>query len=283
MWINYWARNLGVPALAAALMTGFCPAASAGSGGKAATAAPIPDQEKKVYTNDDIAAWHDGARQQAEVSTFSNPAQQSLTASAVVTVIPRNPEEDPLWYARQTVALEDQASALDARIAELQDFRTTGAGVTTGLNIYAPCQGVGTDNLIAELIEQRQVITAQISALQDTARQNDVPPETFVNASAIVAAAAGRVRLTPAGERARLRARLDRLTDDLAQVNGVVSGMEHDMAAQQMTLLKYNGDGGNMTTNLLQDLDGQAKGLRTQISDVSDAAYRAGIPASQLP
>lgn len=273
----------GVTILCAALLAGFSPVASAGGNGKDGATPAKPDREKKIYTNDDIAAWHARAPQQPAVSTFTVPSSEISPVVIRLSPAPYDPERDPLWYARQDVALQDQAAGLDAQIAQLRNFRATATGMTTGLDIYAPCQGVGTDNLIAELVAQRDAISAQISDLEDTARRNDIAPGTFVEAPAIVAAAAGRVKLTPAGERALLTARLDRLTDDLAQVNGVVQGMEQGQAAQRMTLLKYNGDGGNMTTNLLQDLDGQANELRAQIAVVSDEAYRAGVPAKLLP
>lgn len=283
MWKKRTVRISGALILCAALVAGVSPRASAGGAGKDATTPPKPDREKKIYTNDDIAAWHTGAPQPAAVSTFTVPTREISPMVIRLSPAPYDAERDPLAYARQAVALEDQAASLDAQIAQLRNYRATGSGVTIGLNIYAPCVGVGTDNLIAELVQQRQAISAQISDLEDTARRNDIPPGTFVNAPALVAAAASRVKLTPAGERALLTARLDRLTDDLAQVTGVVQGMEQDQAAQRMTLLKYNGDGGNMTTNLLQDLNGQAHDLRTQIAAVADDAYRAGVPAKSLP
>jgi hypothetical protein len=283
MWKKRTVRISGALIICAALVAGVAPRASAGGADKDGTTPPKPDREKKVYTNDDIAAWHAGAPQQSAVTTFTAPTQQISPAVMRTSPVPYDAKRDPLAYARQAVALEDQAASLDAQIAQLRNFRATGSGVTTGLSIYAPCQGVGTDNLIAELVEQRNAISAQISDLEDAARQNDIPPGTFVNAPTLVAEANSRVKLTPAGERARLTARLDRLSDDLAQVTGVVQGMEQDQAAQRMTLLKYNGDGGNMTTNLLQDLDGQAKDLRTQIAAVAEDASRAGVPASMLP
>jgi hypothetical protein len=283
MWKKRTVRISGALLLCAALMAGISLRASAGGAGKDGTTPPKPDREKKVYTNDDIAAWHAGAPQQPGVTTFRAAPPEISPLVVRISPVPYDPERDPLVYARQAVALEDQAANLDAQIAQLRNFRATGSGVTTGLSIYAPCQGVGTDNLIAELVEQRNAISAQISDLEDTARQNDIPPGTFVNAPALVAEANSRVKLTPAGERARLTARLDRLSDELAQVTRVVQGMEQDQASQRMTLLKYNGDGGNMTTNLLQDLNGDANDIRAQIATVSDEASRAGVPASKLP
>ena len=283
MWKKEIVRISGALILCSALLAGVSPRASAGGAGKDATTPPKPDREKKVYTNDDIAAWHAGAPQEPGLTTFSVPTQEISPGMIRTSPAPYDPERDPLWYARQEVALQDQAASLDAQIAQLRNFRATASGVTTGLSIYAPCQGVGTDNLIAELVEQRNAISAQISDLEDTARQNDIPPGTFVNAPTLVAEANSRVKLTPAGERALLNARLDRLSDDLSQVTGVVQGMEQDQAAQRMTLLKYNGDGGNMTTNLLQDLDGQAHDLRTQIAAVAEDASRAGVSPSKLP
>ena len=278
-----WARISGVAIFGAALIAGYSPCASASGAGNDGATPPKPDREKKVYTNDDISAWHSGAPQQPSVTTFTAPAPAESSVVIRLAPAPYDAERDPVWYARQDVAFQARVADLDARIAELRNFRATGSGMTTGLNIYAPCQGVGTDNLLSELVAQRNTITAQISDLEDTARTNGIAPGTFVNAPAIVAASDSRVKITPAGERALLTARLDHLTEDLAQADGTVRGMEQDMTAQRMTLLKYNGDGGNMTTNLLQNLGDQAKDLRAQIVTVSDEAYRAGIPASKLP
>lgn len=283
MWIKKTVRASVVLLWGVALVAGFSPCASAGGNGKDGATPAKPDHEKKVYTNDDIAEWHAGAPQEPGISTFTVPASEISPAVTRVSLAPYDPERDPVWYARQDVGLQDQAASLDAQIAQLRNFRATDSGMTTGLSIYASCQGVGTDNLIAELAAQRGAITAQISDLEDTARINSIAPGTFVNAPAIVAAADSRVKLTPTGEHALITARLDRLTDDLAQVNGVVQGMERDQAAQRMTLLPYNGDGGNMTTNLLQDLVDQAKDLRGQIAQTTDDAHRVGIPARSLP
>jgi hypothetical protein len=283
MWTKKCLRFSSAAIFCAALITGFSPCASAGGRTKDGTTPPQPDREKKIYTNDDIAAWHAGASEQPGVTTFTAPAQEVSPVVIRLAPAPYDALQDSVWYARQDVALEAQAADLDAQITQLRNFRATSSGMITGLNIYAPCQGVGTDNLIAELVAQRDAIRAQISDLEDTARVNGIAPGTFLNAPAIVSAADSRVKLTPSGERALLTARLDRLTDDLAQVNGTVQGMEQNMAAQRMTLLKYNGDGGNMTTNLLQDFGDQAKDLRAQIRTVSEDAYRAGVPASKLP
>jgi hypothetical protein len=283
MWKKRTIRISGAFIVCAGLLAGISPRASAGGAGKDGTTPPKPESEKKVYTNDDIAAWHAGALQEPGLTTFSVPTHEISPAEIRTSPPPYDPERDPLWYARQEVALQGQAASLDAQIAQLRNFRATGPGVTVGLSIYATCQGVGTGNLISELVEQRDAVSAQISDLEDTARQNDIPPGTLVNAPALVAEADSRVKLTPAGERALFTARLDRLSDDLARVTGVVQGMEQDQAAQRMTLLKYNGDGGNMTTNLLQDLDGQAQDLRAQIAAVAEDASRAGVPPSKLP
>jgi hypothetical protein len=283
MWTQRCLHFSGIAIFCAALAAGNSPCASAGGNGKDGTTSAKPDREKKVYTNDDLEAWRQGA---APRTVLAAPAAATLEISSVRTIVPAvpyDPERDPVWYARQEVALEDQVAHLDAQIAQLRNYRATGSGMTLGLSIYAPCVGVGTDNLIAELVEQRQAITAQISDLEDTARRNVIPPGTFVDAPTLVAAEAGRVKLTPAGERARLTARLDRLSEDLSQVTGVVRDMEQDTASRGMTLLRYTGEGGNMTTNLLQDLGSQANGLRAQINVVSDEAHRAGVPASALP
>lgn len=265
------------------------PALAGGSGEGAASAKPRPDTERKVITNDDIEAKYGKPTPAGEIknsqavpaSGQTAPAAQSAPSAARRTAIP--PEKDPVWYAQQTVSLNDELANIDSEAEELEQFRATGTGVATGLILNAPCEGVSTDNRIAQLLERRSEIEAQVADLEDTARRNDLPPGIFEHASAIAEAAEERPRLTPAQEREALARRLDDLADALAQTQSVVEGMQEYTASQHMTLLPPSGDGGNFTTDLLERLAAQSNTLQSEISRTEDAALSAGIPARDLP
>jgi hypothetical protein len=59
--------------------------------------------------------------------------------------------------------------------------------------------------------------------------------------------------------------------------------MAADTAARRMTLIRPNGYGANMTTDLLARLGAQSATLESEINSVADEALRAGIPARDLP
>ncbi|MGA8221300.1 MAG: hypothetical protein WB780_06555 [Candidatus Acidiferrales bacterium] len=265
------------------------PALAGGSGEGAASAKPRPDTEKKVITNDDIEAKYGKPTPAGEIKNAqavlaagqTAPAGQPAPSAARRAAIP--PERDPVWYAQQTVSLNDEIANIDSEAQRLEQFRATGTGIATGLILNAPCEGVSTDNRIAQLLARRSEIEAQVADLEDTARRNDLPPGIFEDAPAIAQAAERRPPLTPARERAALSNRLGQLSDELAETQSVVEGMQQEMAARRMTLLPPNGNGGNFTTDLLERLAAQSNGLQSQIGSVEDQALQAGIPARDLP
>lgn len=282
----------GIFALLAATLIGSIsiPAFAGGSGEGVAAKRPVPDTEKKVITNDDLEAKYGKPAPASEMrdsqpisaSTQTAPTIQSTSSTAPREPLP--PEKDPVWYAQQTVTLNEELADIDSAAQRLIQFRDSGTTIATGLTLSAPCEGISTDNRIAQLLARRSEIEAQVADLEDTARRNDLPPGIFVDASAIVQAAEQQPPLTPRQERAALADRLDHLADELAQTQSVVEGMQEYTASQRMTLLTpTNGYGGNMTTDLLERLGAQSNALQSQISNLEDNALRAGIPARDLP
>jgi hypothetical protein len=278
-------------ALLAASFLGGAPvtAYAGGSGEGAASKKPQPDTEKKVITNDDLEAKYGKPTPAREISNAQAVSAAAQTAPATQPArgaarrAPLPPEKDPVWYAQQTVSLNDELASIDSEAQRLTEFRETGTGIATGLVLSAPCEGITTDNRIAQLLEQRSEIEEQLADLEDTARRNDLPPGIFERASAIAEAAQQRPRLTPAQEQEALAKRLDDLADALAQTQSVVEGMQEYTASQHMTLLPPNGYGGNFTTDLLERLAAQSNALQSEIGSLEDTALRAGIPARDLP
>jgi hypothetical protein len=280
--------------LAAAFICSVTAPAYAGAAGESAAAKqPVPDREKKVFTNDDLEAKYGkpsvaGEMKNAAEISASTPTAPATPAAPSIRAARREPlppEQDPAWYAEQTVSLNNEIASIDAEAQRYIQFRAPGntprAG--TGLVLNAPCEGVGTDNRIAQLLARRRGIESQLDDLQDTARRNDLPPGIFVDASTIAQAAQTQPRLTPAQERAALADRVDQLSNELAETQAEVAGMQADTASRRMTLLRPNGYGGNFTTDLLQRLGAQSSFLQSQINNVADDALRAGVPARDLP
>jgi hypothetical protein len=250
---------------------------------------PKPDREKKVWTNDDFApaglalgvsSGVDSAQPRGALPMASAPAVNAALESG----LPRNPrdsEQDPQWYAQQAASLESMLASIESQEQQLQEFRATGKGLQTGLDISAPCEGVGTDNLIAQLEARRQEILQRIDSLDDTARQNDLPPGILVEGR-------GRAqvenRMSADGQRAALAEVLRQRSNQLAQTQAVTDGMREEAAAKGIQLLEPSpGEGGNQTTNLLEQLDDRAKALQSEIGTVEDDARHSGVETSTLP
>ncbi|MGH9714860.1 MAG: hypothetical protein ACRD5M_16320 [Candidatus Acidiferrales bacterium] len=276
--------------LAATFVCGVSLPAYAGGEGAAAKQ-PVPDREKKIFTNDDLEAKYGKPsvagemKNAAAVSAFTPTAPATAPSVRRARREPLAPERDPAWYALQTVSLGGEIASIDAEAQRLLQFRAPGntprAG--TGLILNAPCEGVGTDNRIAQLLARRRELEAQIGDLEDTARHNDLPPGIFVDASTIAQAAQPQPSLTPAQERAALADRVGQLSQELGETQAEVAGMQADTAARRMTLLRPNGYGGNFTTDLLQRLGNQSSLRQNRINSVTDDALRAGVPARDLP
>jgi hypothetical protein len=275
----------------------FCgnaiPAHANGAADGAAAKQPAPDTQKKVFTNDDLEAKYGkptlaGEVKNSEAVAASTTAPPAAPVSSPMRAARREklvPEKDPAWYAQQTVSLTAEIASIESEAQRYIQFRAPGntPGSGTGLVLSAPCEGLSTDNRIAQLLARRQEIEAQMGDLEDTARRNDMPPGLFVEAPQIAAASNQTAPLAPARERAALSEKLGQLSSQLDETQSVVAGMAADTAARNMTLLRPNGYGGNFTTDLLQRLAAQSNALESEISNLSDDALRAGVPARDLP
>jgi prefoldin subunit 5 len=278
-------------AVSALLCVGLAvPAATFAGGGPAKPAdSPKPDTQKTVWMNDDVE------RLNPEFVVNRAP-QTSASAVKVLPLVviqptrlaplsaapraPRDPEQDPQWYAQQVTALDAELAAIDGRELQLRQFRATSAGLPTGLVLNAPVEGITTDNLIAQLEARRQEIMQQIDALGDLARQNDLPPGILVEGRGLFL-----VAIQPSAEEQRAAVALQArdASDELAQVQEVVAGMHDRLSVQGITLLQRTpGEGGNMTTDLLDRLDSRANALQDEISNAEDAARSIGLQPGDL-
>jgi hypothetical protein len=269
------------------------PVATFAAGDPKPAGSPKPDSQKKIWTNDDVARLNpefDARRPKETAVAAAAPsnapsaarAQSALPAAPVgaVLVAPLDPQQDPQWYAQQVAPLESELDGIESREAQLRQFRATSSGLPTGLVLSAPCDGITTDNLIAQLDARRQEILQEIDALGDTARQNGLPPGILVE---------GRGRAQVASEstveeqRATVAQHVREASDELAQIHETIAGMREELSAQGINMLPVTpGDGGNMTTDLLDQLDSRASTLRNQISGAEDAARSMGVPPADL-
>jgi len=244
-------------------------------------AAPTPDREKKVYTNDDI----DRMWPKYSFVVVSAPQAQvqpdgSAPDGTTLTIQPVSPEKDPLWYAKQVVILEAELDRIANKEERSLEFRTSGStgmlpGVHIGLRLNAPCEGITTDNEIAQLELRRQEIEEQLAAIADTAQENDLAPGILRDAPAILAAA--EEPLTPDEERRALAERQALLIDQLNATQDELSYMSDQAAAIGANLQPPTpGFGGNMTTDLIERLDNRANQIQVALDQTEDAARRIG-------
>jgi hypothetical protein len=244
-------------------------AAAKSSSANTAAAVARPDRDRKVYTNDDIdRMWPKSAA--ASGTPAARPSSRGTTESgsrgvrAVAVVV--SPERDPLWYAQQIVALTAELDSIAAQEERLRAFRTTGdtSGLRVGLGIYAPCEGISTDNEIQQLALRRQEIQAQIAGLEAMAQRNDLEPGVIRDAPEILAAS--ERPLTAAEERAAIEERQERLAAELDATRGELAGMAAEAAGQRAVLLQpAAGWGGNMTTDLIETLDRRAGEIQGEL------------------
>jgi hypothetical protein len=247
--------------------------ALAGGTNPPASADPKADRQVKVWTNEDVEALGPRSEPASNTAQATSAAETAVTANAVPASLP--PEQDPRWYAEQLAALESDLASVSNQTAELRHFRKTSTGLPTGLNIEAPCEGITTDNLIDQLELRRQQILEQIDDLADTALVNGMPPGILVEGRGLVSAESP---LTPEQQEKALVERYESLLDQLADTRQTIVAMHADVAAQGATLLPANARwGGNMTTNLLENLRGQQSELESEIAATEDQMRSAGL------
>src|SRR5579862_5395612 len=176
-----------------------------------------PDREKKVYTNEDIDRMWPKPKLSAVSASRAQNQPVAVSRATAVAAQPLSPEKNPLWYASQVAALEDELASIAASEERLREFRTSGStdtppGTRVGLQLNAPCDGFTTDNEIQQLALRRAQIEQQIAALEDTTQQNDMPPAVIRDAPEILAAA--QKPLGPVQERALLAEEQAQLADE---------------------------------------------------------------------
>jgi hypothetical protein len=249
-----------------------------GPAGVAASPRPKPDVEKKIWTNDDFPATQAESRAASSnvrvVATLATepPAEQAETNAAA----PLNPEQDPRFYILQMASLENELAGVEDQEQRLQNFRATSAGIQPGLQIYAPCEGVGTDNLIAQLDARRRDILEQMDAVGDTARRNGMPPGILRGAGD--RAAELETPLTADERRDMIKKRARDLALDLEQTRGIQQASYAQAQSQGITLSQPAANaGGNM-----QGLDSRAQALQSAIGEVEDQARQQGIAPGLL-
>ena len=260
------------------------PVIAAGGSSAAAAPKPKPDVEKKVWTNDDFPAAapssqaSDTAELAAAALVTESPAAEPGSDNAPVLV---NPEQDPRFYILQMASLENELASVESQEQQLRNFRDTGAGIQPGLQLYAPCEGVGTDNLIAQLDARRTEILQQIDVVSDTARRNNMPPGILRDASEL--AATLETPLSPEEQQDMLKTQAHDLARELDETRGIAQASAAQAQSQGIMLAQPSANaGGNMTTNMLEDLDRRAQALQSQISEVEDQARHSGMAPGLL-
>jgi hypothetical protein len=237
---------------------------------------PAPDREKKVYTNDDIDRMWPKSKLSAMSASRAQSQPVAVSRTAAIAAEPLSPERNPLWYASQVAALEDELGSIATQEERLREFRTSGStdtvpGTRTGLELNAPCDGFTTDNQISNLAQRRAEMEQQIAALEDTAQQNDMPPAVIRDAPEILAAA--QKPLKPAAERMLLAERQAQLADELSATQNELTGMSEQATALGANLqFPTPGFGGNMTTDLIERLDNRASEIQGALDQTEDTA-----------
>jgi hypothetical protein len=257
---------------------------------------PKPAAEKKIYTNEDLEALaaRYGASTVGQAAPQALPAPlaarpipaQSIASRTVIVTLP--PEKDPARYARDYAALEAAIDAIDSEVAQLRNFRASDAapgaetpGVTVGLDLYAPCNGISTDNKIANLLQQRAALELEISNLEDTAQANGIRLGQLLSA----ASAAESGAAAPSASPAVAQAELAQIETRLATIQGEQTSFQQAAANSNapFTIAPETKFGGTYQSSYLKRLDNQASTLQSQLSAVADEARRNGVPPATLP
>jgi len=161
------ASPAGATAPAGDATTPAAPAQSNANATTATTATTAPAPAKKVWTNEDMSDVHKNSVISTFSGTSSKPARAKPAGSA-------KGGKDAKPYQDQILKLQAKLPPLDEQIAELQ---ATLNGAT--VNSTRHYSGTKIDDWHEELVhlqKERDDISTKISALQDEARRNGVPP-----------------------------------------------------------------------------------------------------------
>jgi hypothetical protein len=262
----------------------------AGNGPAKPAASPKPDEQKKIWTNDDVQRLNPDF---IEVSGKRNVVESASSSTVVVTpmglrrapvvvavAVPIADQQNPAWYGQQVTELQAELSTVESHEEQLRNFRKTAGGLPTGLTLNAPTGGITTDNLIANLDAQRRQILAQLDALDDLARSNGLPPGILVEGRGLVQPGA---QPGAAEQRIAAESLAQAAAERLADVQLTVVSMQDQAASLNATLQSPTpGFGGNPTTDLLERLNGQANALQGVIENADEAARSLGVPPGDL-
>lgn len=210
-------------------------AKAGGTTAPASSPQPRPDRAIKVWTNDDLPMLgppFEAAPVATVPSSAANPPVEVVFRGPSK---PLTPGQDPAWYAAQLSSLEGELAAVATEEQRLREFRATSKGLPTGLNVVAPCEGITTDNLIAQLDARRQEIEQQMDALGDTARGNGMEPGILEEGRGRVAVTTS---LTAGQQQAAMLNRYRDLSEELAQTHEALAATQADAAAGGITLLQ---------------------------------------------
>jgi hypothetical protein len=256
-------------------------------------AAPArPDRGKTVITNDDFDRMFPKSPARGNESRSSDGAilttsalrdRDAVTRTTHALRVPIRPEADPDRYAAQISALSAELNDVSSRAESLRQYLATGTGPNLhfGLDIYAPCGSFTTDNEIQQLAIRRHEIQRQMENIEATAQENGV--SSGILQQALNRLHAGPQLLSPAEPKVALQERQRELIGELDGVRRELTGMANQVAAQGMVLLQaIPNTGGNMTTNLIANLDKRAAQIKGALSENEDAARVAGFPPSTL-
>jgi len=135
-----------------------------------ATGATSPAQttDKKVWTNDDVGDLRD----RSAISTIGNADPKPVKPGDKSARPPKG--KDPKWYVDQIHALQAKIPPLDDKIQNLQDA-LSGKPVDVTRKTGWSNPDDWRDQL-QRLQKERDDIQAKISALEDQARHDGVPP-----------------------------------------------------------------------------------------------------------
>jgi len=262
------------------------PAFAGGRGGAAPSPKPKTTVEKKIYTNDDLdamAALYGGPSRANEPS--ANPASERAAGLSVGTSAPSQVPNDqnPIWYAQQTVTMQGELEKIDSELAQLRDYHASAStalpGAMTGFGLYGPFGGITTYNRIDQLLQQRREIAAQMDAIEDAARANGFPPGMLRDSDQILQVAQSLTVVTPAERRANLAREESAYSAKLGQVQDTLDSIHQQAAEQDITLPPSTpAYGGSMLTNNIQDLNNQANDLQQKLIAIQEQAREDATP-----
>ncbi len=132
-------------------------------------------QNPMVWTNDDLEKLHSLGL----ISIVGRIDEERPTSASVLS--PYVKTQDPEWYAERAAKLRDELERRRAQLREyrraLEDARSL-RKTTGGINLDDSDIGI-TPQAGIEILQQRvNEAQAELDALQDLARRDDIPPGT---------------------------------------------------------------------------------------------------------